>query len=334
MTLREIIETQYEHPNYPICQEIVNDALLIHTQDREKHRSELKRYRSGETEEEINQRIRLHNPILAAIIQPTYSYLSYIYRTDGIKRIHRTDDSDKKDLIEKNFERFYGEQSLHEYVYEAIVYYNKVDPNTWIGFDRKNIINDSGGVDAVQVYPVEFPSSQVVAFDKDENGRTLSLTARRTFDAVGDDGKKVKDLRSYFHYFPGGWQVAYEIGDGGATHPNVDTTAFEQVTYTINDTPTQFWYNEGLNDTEEVPFACVGAEWHPEHRNEVYCTFTHEATGLLKSILRDNNFLAVQKSAHIFPEKSEYVKPCTHTNEQGEACYGGYYGGKKDQDHL
>lgn len=300
--------------------------MTIHTQDPEKQREQLKRYRSGETEEEMNQRVRLHNPITAAILQPTYSYLSYIYRTDGIKRVHESD-SPKKPLIEKNFERFYGEHSLHEYLYKAIVYYNKVDPNAWIGFERKNIENNSGGVDRVEIYPVEFPSDQIVSTEIDLNGRVQKLTALRLFSATDAKGHKKDGLKSYFHYYSGGWMRAIE-DQGGATLPEAnEDNGYTKETILVNKKPVTFWIKEGTNGTKEVPFFCVGAEDHPEHRNKVKCTFTHDSKGLINSLMKDDNFLSVQKTVHCFPDKSEYVKKCKAVNEQGEACHGGYFGG-------
>lgn len=334
MTLIEIIENEYQHPHYNHCQSVVDDAVIIHTQDPEKQRSELERYRGGEGKTLMDQRVKLHNPITAALLQPTYAYLSHIYRADGIKRVHRTE-SEKRPLIEQTFERFFGEQSLHEYLYKAVTFYNKVDPNAWIGFDRENIINDAGGVDRVRIYPVEFPSSQVVAYEHDENNTVLSLTARRVFTAIDSRGQEVKDLKVFYHYRPGEWIKAYEVGKSGATHPEATIeNGFEQVTLSVKGKPVNYWIKEGQNGTTEVPFFCVGAEDHPEHRNKVKATFTHDSTGLIKSLIRDDNFLAIQKAVHCFPEKSEYVKPCTHVNEQGEACHLGYYGGVREKDRC
>ena len=335
MELREIIEREYKHPYYKEATSVAGDAMVIHTQDPEKQREQLARYRGGEEKSLLDQRVKLHNPITAPILAPALSYQAYIYRADGIKKRHECPDKKKKEWIDDNFARFYGEQSLHEYLYQAITHYNNVDPGAFIGFDRENILNQSGELDKIGVYPVEFPSSQVVGFKYNQNGTLQQLTALRMFTGVDTNGKKTVPIKEYRHYYAGGWVVAYEVTKEGVTHPSATIeNGFTATIYTIGRKPVTFMVKEGANGTKEVPFFCVGAYDHPEYRGKVKATFTHDSTGILFALMRDDNFLAVQKAVHCFPDRSEYVKPCTHTNEQGESCHSGYYGGVRDVEHT
>lgn len=334
MELREIIETEYRHLHYDVTQKVANDAMMIHTQDPEKQRAELMRYRGGEEAKLMDQRVKLHNPIAAAILAPVYSYQSYIWRADGIKKVHVCPDKRRKELIEKNFERFYGEQSLYDYVCDAVAHYNKVDPDAYIGFDRENV-EANGALQSVKIYPVEFPSSQIVLPLRDDNGLLIQLTALRMFVTKDAKGHDTPELKEYRHYYPGGWVVAYEATKEGVTHPEAtEENGFTPIIFTVKKKAVTFWVKQGENDTTEVPFFCVGAYSHPEYRHHVHATFTHDSTGIIKALLRDDNFLAVQKAVHCFPDRSEYTKPCRHTNEQGDICNGGYYAGLRDNDHI
>lgn len=328
--LKMVIEEAYRHPGYGEAVAIAATQREIHTQKREEQADQLRRYRSGEDETLFSQRIRLHNPITSALLQPTYSYLSYIYRADGRKKQHTMSNPAKKQLIEDGFERFYGEMSLHEYTFEAVKNYNIIDPNAWLAFDRRNV-ESAGRVESVRIYPVEFSSSEVVDFVRDENGRTVSLTALRLFSKKVK-ARLVEGLESYIHYWPGFVMVAYQTKDG-AVHDNVDDT-FTLVTYTRSKTPMQFYVKVIPNGTKEVPALCVGAESHLIEGHGVRVPFTHDATGLILSVIANDNFLSVQKVVHCWPKMLEYTKPCKHENEQGEVCSGGYYGGIKTTDHV
>lgn len=335
MDLQYIIENEYEHEHYDVTVQIAKDAAVIHTQDREKQREEIKRYRRSESEELMDQRVRVHNPVTEAVLQPVYSYQSYIYRAPGVKKIHKCTDTNKKKLIDDNFARFYGEMSLLEYLYRRIRHYNNLDSGAFIGFDRNNISSSPGTIEKVQIYPVEFPSDQVVSHERDDNGKLTSLTALRTFVAIDDKGKETSPLNNYLHYYPGGWKKAYESDSNGTTHPEANPdNGYKEVVYMVGKKPVTYWVAEGENDTTEVPFACVGAYEHPEYNGEVYATFAHSALGFLREIIRDGSLLSVQKVVHNTPDRSVYVKPCKHVNEQMGPCNGGYYGGIRNNDHI
>lgn len=330
--LRNIIDKEYRHPFYNECQEIADMARTIHASKGEDQKKELERFRGGEGHALMSQRVKLHNPITAAILQPTYSYFSYVYRAEGIKRIHRMDDRNKEKLIEDNFARFYGEISLHEYIFKAVEHYNKYDPNAWVGFERENVVTESGQLQSVNIYPVEFSSKAVIDFREDLSGRVKELTAMYHFSGVNAKGQIRDGLEHYLHYYPGGVIVAYQQ-EQEFTSPDVDDS-FVLMTFTRGKKVMEFWVKMVENGTAEVPFFRAGAEDHPEHRNKVKALFVHNAQGLLLDIATDSNLLKVQKIVHCWAEKSEYVKPCRHVNEQEQSCEGGYYGGIRTAENL
>lgn len=332
--LTYIIENEHRHDGYGAVLRVLDESLLIHTTDPENHRDEIRRYRDQEPERVERWRMRMHNPITAALVQPTYSALHHIKDADQVKQTAKQPNSRVMELVNENYQRFYGEQPLEEYLYDAISYYNKYDPNAWIGFERENVISDSGAVERINIYPVEFSGAQVIDFSRNMNGRTLYLCAMFTFSAMDNKGRNVSGLEDYFFYFPGGVIRAVQVEDG-ATREGIDLEAFENTVFIRDGKPKEFLVREIENGSQEVPFLCAGSFDHPEYpRGMVKGLFLQESVPLLRQIIRDDHFLSIQKAVHCFPERHEYVSPCRAVNEQGEPCVRGYYGGHYDNDHV
>lgn len=332
--LRYIIEEQHRHEGYDAALEVLEQSLIIHTTDPAKHKAEIRRYRDQEPERVFSWRMKLHNPITAALLQPTYSALHHIKDADQVKQVVKQPNSRVMKLVNENYQRFFSEQPLEEYLFDAVSYYNKYDPNAWIGYERENTFAPSGSLEQVRIYPVEFTSDQVVDFGRDLSGRTRFLCALFLFDAETPQGQKRTGLEDYYLYYPGGIIRAVQI-DEGATRPDLDLDQFELVEMFRDNKPLQFYVQYIENGSLEVPFFCAGAFDHPEYpRGTVKGLFLQESVPLLRQIIRDDHFLSVQKAVHCFPERHEFVKPCNAVNEQGEPCTRGYYGGHHDTDHV
>jgi len=217
--LRYVIENEHRHDGYKAALKVLSESLIIHTTDPEKHRAEIRRYRDQEPDRVFSWRMKLHNPVTAALLQPTYSALHHIKDADQVKQVVVQPNSRVMELVNENYSRFYGEQPLEEYLYDAITYYNKYDPNAWLGFERSNTFDDAGALQQVRIYPVEFTGEQVIDFSRNTSGRTEYLCAMFHFDAATPGGKMRTGLEDYYLYYPGGIIRAVQVDDQQARIP-------------------------------------------------------------------------------------------------------------------
>lgn len=316
------------HPEYDEVLEISRLSKIIHADESKDLSDELRRYRSTESAEMHLQRLRAYNPVTRTLLQPTYSYTQHIRRSDSRREMVVQPNANVAAAVGRNFERFYNDMTITDYLFSAVDWANKYDPNTWIGFERENVQN--GTQTLVQVYPVEFSGKEVVDFAMTPAGNTRYICARLKYDEKDRDGRLV-EVESYFFY-GAGYIIRAVSNEKAPVHTQIDAELFEARTFVVNGRPTPFLYREIENGASECPFFRAGAFRHERHN--VCEMLVQSAVPVVQDLIRDTNFLSIHKALHIFPERAEYVRPCTAVNEQDQPCIGGYYNGVRDGKHL
>ena len=316
------------HKDYDEVQEVTELSEIIHADESGDLAKELRRYRPNEDSDLFRQRLRAFNPISRTLLQPTYSYTEHIRRSDSRRAKVVQPNQQVMTLVTRNFERFYNDLPLTDYLFEAVDYANKYDPNLWIGFERENV--DTGRGVVVNVYPVEFSGTEVVDFGMSPNGQTRYMCAMIEYKEKDRNGRDV-EIESYFFY-GAGFIIRAVKDDKAPIHTQVDASQFERRTFIQNNRPVQFLYREIENGTQETPFFRAGAFRFERHNA---CEMlVQSAVPVIRDLIRDASFLAVHKTLHIFPERAEYVRPCTAVNQQNQPCISGYYDGIRDAEHY
>lgn len=319
------------HKDYEEVLEIAELSNIIHANESDELQDEVGRYRPNDTAKERKQRLKLFNPVTRAILGPTYSTLNHIDRAEAPVIQFTLSDTTSKQVIEKQFERFYGEQTLIDYLVQAAKYANIIDPNMWIGFERENV--QVRGVTTSEIYPVEFSGEQVFDFGLTSKGKTRYLCTGIEYKEKDVQGKDVL-VRSLWFYgvddVKGGYVYLAVSNDNAPIHTQIDPTdGWEQVMIMEGKEPKPWLLKLNLNDAKEVPFFCPGA-FKYENTN-VKELLVHSAVGVIRDVIRDAFYLAMQKTKHLFPQKAEYVMPCTAHDEQNQPCIDGWYSGVHEE---
>lgn len=315
------------HKDYAEVEEITKLSEIIHANDADELSSEIGRYRPNDTVKEREQRLKLFDPVTRSILGPTYSTLNHIDRGEAPTVQFTLNDTTTKKVIQKQFERFYGEQTLIDYLCMTTKYANVIDPNMWVGFERQN--KKVGGITTSEIYPVEFSGKQVYDFGLTVKGQTRYLCAGIKYMETDATGKDVL-VKSLWFYGVDDLQKGYVYravsNDKGAIHTQIDPLDdWEQVTIMENGEAKAWLLKLTLNDAKEVPFFCPGA-FRYENTN-VKELLVHSAIGVIRGVIRDAFYLAMQKTKHLFPQKAEYTMPCKAHDEQNQPCVGGWYNG-------
>ncbi len=98
--VKACIEDGYTHPLYEETQEILKASLEIHADDSDDQKEQLRRYRMSEDSDLFKQRVRISNPATCAPLETCYSYISQVWRTDGVKKTVTINSETAKRIIE------------------------------------------------------------------------------------------------------------------------------------------------------------------------------------------------------------------------------------------
>lgn len=326
--VKACIEDEYKHPLYGETQEILKVSLEIHADDSDDQKEQLRRYRMSEDADLFKQRVRISNPATAAPLETCYSYISQVWRTDGVKKTVNINSETAKRIIEQQFGTFYGRMDLHEYMFTQVQRANVYDPNAWLIFERSTLADNTGRVLDVEIYPIYVNSTSAIDWGMDRKGNTQYLLFRQSRTVY--QGKAPREIWDYYVYAQGYYLHVAEQLDADST----DTRDFSQYAIApIKPDPGRRWvYFSAPLPGNICPAFRLGAYPYKEHP-EICELFAQSAVPALQDLMRDANYLAVMKTLHCFPDRAEYVKPCKHENEQGECCEGGWYGGIRAADH-
>lgn len=302
------------HKYYDECIEIAEYAHMVNSYKAEDQKEEIFRYRKGESKAEKNQRVQITNPITQVPLGMVYSYLEEVYRTDGIKAKSDHDNTKVKELVDANFSDFYQGMSLHEYIHKTLLHFNRYDPNAWIIFSG-NVVGEN---EAIKIYPVLASCYEAIDFSMDYSGKLEYLTVMfsRTEVNYSDRGVEERTFND-FYLFGVGFTWHFAGTDGNFKHErDYQAEGYER----INIADDFFFAQVFDTGTMEVPAIRAGAYLSGYHEMKIAETFVEAARPILNDLMGEKSLFDTQKIIHIFPEKNEYVRPCSYEDEDDGIC--------------
>lgn len=329
--LVELIKSGTKHEFHDECKVISDWGNMVLSTDSEDQKKEVLSYRIRETKEQKEQRLNLTNSITSVIANPIYNYFSEIKRVDGIHfEINHSDNKLQKE-IEDKFEKYYANESLYDYLFDTILYYNKYDPNAWIIFERRNKLRTDGTIEDIELYPFEVLNQQAVDYSY-KNGILESLTVCVSIKAKKTEGSGDVELLNYYKYIAG--TTIHFAEQNNEAADNEVYEGYELLKFKNDSKEKSFWVKSFETNTTEVPAIRVGAYFSGKHKRKICETPIHPAKPVFSDLIRDKSHLDVTKVLHAIPRLFEYVKPCTHQSDEGVNCKSGYYGGIREEKSM
>lgn len=277
--------------------------------------------RIRETQDQIDQRMRVTNPITAAAISPALAYVEEVRRTDGVSRQHRFADPARLEVVERDFANYYAGQTLQDYLFDSIKTANEYDPNAWIIFERTPPKEDG----LYRMYPVIVSSEQAVDWKFNEVGvlEYLCFTEGEYIATkVTDGAESIQHVNHFYLYAPGYAAFAQYMGDD--SQPRYEDDYFADAeNYAI-------WVFE--TGTLETPAERLGA-YLSELDMNAPCELLYEAArGHLKDLMSLKSSHDLNDTLHMYPKLFQYVKRCNGVDPESLVpCDGGYYGGNPNR---
>jgi hypothetical protein len=162
--LQKTIQGELKHRDYDRTIKVAEWAKKIITG---KNQDDLiTQFKSRESKEQKKQRVELYSALTPLAAGQILSVFRKVRRTDGIYRVADAGQGDKGKRFEKAIRKFYGRNTLDEYLFDIKERLTFYDPNAFLLVDFKvTDISNTGAVTGIQSYPVEISSAEAINYE-------------------------------------------------------------------------------------------------------------------------------------------------------------------------
>ena len=349
IALTETIVKGLRHEHYDRVCQVADFAYKINTGLNQKEFIICYRTESDTQQENRVSLTNSYTPFIAGQIESVYKKAE---RSDNVqKQLYHTDETVLTKLQNKT-EFFHGKKSFENYLNQRLRYYYFNDPNAWLLFDRRTIVDSFNEVSDFKFYPFEVSSKQAINYYKD-NGEVKWLIIQH--DKPGPALNKVKNhtkppesnlppkrtkkevekevevskLKTFYIY-AADCIIKYdefkkEDLDAIQRNPEIDIDT--TVLFDPDDESKKMYFTRQVfsNGSKEFPGLQMGNIPDLITRGETYVTPLQKGRGILLDIMRDKSFLDITKAKHTFLQKLVYSQPCDHEHSVHGSCSGGCY---------
>lgn len=310
--LGKVVLGDYRHPHYATKEAIRKWNLAIATGDNQKDM--IVKWRQKETKEQKEQRVRVYNSRTPQVFNKTKSYFYEVHRTEDFTEIleyngEEEDSRDSKKDVLDAMTKFYGNQTVREYLHERQIDRNFLDPNDWL------VVEWRGGGDSsekIDFFPFEVRSADVLDFRHDYGDLEYLLIRKKTKII---EGEEKKDGWKYTLYGKQ-WSVEAFKED--------DSIKYEQdlsgaKTYVGKDGRFKYFtYDNQLDEVQAHPYGYID---HPDYPDWVKVTPLYVSKTNIDRLMQRTSTLDISIACHGFLQKFIYANPCNYATEDDDHGY-------------
>lgn len=293
--LKKRIEDKYKHKWYKRTVEYAKTMTALITG--EGLDEMMQQFTRREDKELFDQRKRITQHIVTTVsknlIKPQYK----VPRSNNVQRIITYNENGKADKLETILKNFWGKRSLDEYMRNRWIQLNNLDPNSFIALSWKDFNNKK---EYAQPFPEEYSSINVYDY--------RYINFELDYLLLGWDDK------DYLMYFSDG-AIRMKKYEPDQEEENglikIGEEKYIKITYTYN--------------LDFVPAFMVGIT-DDLYTNITKVSIIDDAVPLLMKLIPVNSELDLTMKLHVFPQKIQYVKPCSNQGcnhgfgPSGEEC--------------
>jgi len=275
----------------------------------------MRRFDRRESKEAFAQRKLITQHITKSVFQNLIKPAYKVPRSNGVRRILMyTDDTEnkKKKELESVLDKFYGNESMDNYMQYQSILLNHVDPNSFVVVEWKKFDNNT---EHAQPYPFEVSAKEAVYFEYDNNIlQTLVVKQEIAVDPIFSDKKTTVytkydkgsskkmtlldiDVAKELIKFMPKEEVVFEVGD-------FNYVRIEQNIYIVEE------FDSGL---DFVPACRMGFKRDLVTDGRTMVSAIDEAMPILMKLVKANSELDLTMALHAFPQKIQYAPNCTNT---------------------
>ena len=244
---------------------------------------------------------RLTNPMYkAARAVPT---ITKIWST-------KEEDNSKEQNLNEAIKKFYGDESVDDYLSQRYAELNNTDPNAWIAIDFEGEYDPAKPNIKVEPYPVEVSASEAIDFAFDNN-TPIYLTAL----------KEVNGLQRYVTYLTNDSIVFQEITKDQLRTLDQDADVVWKAGE--NDDAKLFVITTHKHNAGKLPARRVGVKKDLKTRGRTCVPFVHSARPYLKKSIKAVSEFDLATCLHLFPQKIQYDEVCSGDLGNNKPCKDG-----------
>ncbi|OED34281.1 hypothetical protein AB832_07950 [Flavobacteriaceae bacterium (ex Bugula neritina AB1)] len=278
-------------------------------------------YRPRETDEQVKQRLDISQNRTKHIFGKIKGFFRRPFRADKLK-FELTAKDDKSASYLTDLTKKYGREgeSLLEWLEQASLHYNGIDPNVfyWV----KHIVDNK-----VSYYdPIIFKSSEVLNFEL-KKGVLVHCEMMRTEKISFLKGNKTQSatIEIYYYFDSNKLQQAIEIdsdlleSDNGYYTKFVRDNAEKEA---VNDKT--FFVVDYEHETKGIPVSRIGYNLDDQTDGRTYVSFWDNATELFRILINIGSEYDITLKLHTFLQKIQYYTDCNYREQETKAiCKGG-----------
>lgn len=311
--LYKVIYEDHHHPHYAHKDRLRKWNMAIATGDDQ--REMIVRWRQKESNEQKEQRIRVYNSRTPQVWNKTKSYFYEVHRTEDFKEeleYQGEDQSSKeaKTAVVEAQKKFYGNQSVREYLHETQIDRNFLDPNDWLIVEWRN--EEDADESDIDFFPFEAASQNVLDFRRDY-GDLEYLVVRKSVKIL--QGEERKDGWKYTLYGKN-WSVdAFKVDESFKYEQNIDSA---KTHIGKNGRFKYYTYANQLDEVQAYPFGYLN---HPKYGDWIKVTPFFVSKTNIDRLVQRTSTLDISIACHGFLQKFIYANPCTYVSESEDEGY-------------
>lgn len=324
----ETIQYNLRHKDYDQTVEIARKSRIFVTgegQDTEY----LINLRDKESQRQKDLRVKVTNPITSFALNPVKTQFEKIWRVDGVRVDIMHEDNDALAKINDAVETYHSNSNITEYFRRRYINFQFTDPNAWHMTERRNVMDDTGKIEKVDVYPFEVTSEQAINYQYD-NGVPVwliveqkRLEVSKKKDAKGKTEMVTEEV-SDFYFYAAGTSILYREYINDEPEEGAITTQIEQ-----EDNKTRnFVYADFDTGSEEFPGQKFGCYDDPASDGTLKVPpFWTGARFLLEDLIGKKSSFDVSVYSHVYPKLFHYDEKCNYQADNGNFCQDGFING-------
>ena len=319
LALIQMIMTDQRHPDYERVKDLATMYYRFVTG--EDLDEEMVQFTQREDEDAFEQRKDITQHIIPAVVSNLVSVERKVPRSNGMTRVVAYDGDDKNKRtaeFEEILGKFWGNQSLDDWMSVRFLELNDIDPNTFMIIEWEDFDNEK---EKASPYPYESKAPEAVMFEYFNNILQYLLDLKR-FDTTDFEGHDTQ-AEKYTLYLKDRTiqaiqifdkEIRAKLGEDGELKEIDENWYFRKKDGVIFELVFPEEHNLGV-----VPAFRVGYKRDEATDGRTYVSPYHDAVPYLKKTIKTNSELDLTMCLHAFPQKIITAHECSN-----EKCNGGY----------
>ena len=276
----------------------------------------MRQFVKREDDELFKQRKEITQHITASVADNIIDIFNKIPRSNSMNRILKNDNEDKLDQLVSIMSKFWGIDSLDDYIAVRWLELNFIDPNTFVVIEWKDFDENK---EYAQPYPFEVKSSQAVNYLFKNKVLQWLISKTLVKKEVEIRTKLVeKELEVYTVYFPDHTIKATQELNEQIVNTVIDIKkpyrVGGQIYFKVKKGDKQVWHLREAkpHNLGYVPAFRVGYKRDQFTDGNTFVNPFHAAISYFKKMIKTVSEMDLTMALHAFPQKLQYVKRCTN----------------------